>query len=68
MLRSEYLKTAAQAEAASDFFYTEGDSILYVPMDTFDQLFGAEQKGTVCLEIALDRDVTKTGELLGGRI
>lgn len=63
MLRSEYLKTAAQAEAASDFFYTEGDSILYVPMDTFDQLFGAEQKGTVCLEIALDRDVTKTGEV-----
>ena len=63
MLRSEYLKTAAQAEAATDFFYTEGDSILYVPMDTFDQLFGAEQKGTVCLEIALDRDVTKTGEV-----
>ena len=61
MLRPEYLKTAAESADGLDIPYMAGDSILYVPMETFEQLLGEEPEKTICLEISLDRDVAKTG-------
>ena len=61
MLRPEYLKTAAESADGLDIPHMAGDSILYVPMETFEQLLGEEPEKTICLEISLDRDVAKTG-------
>ena len=63
MLRPEYLKTAAESADGLDIPYMAGDSILYVPMETFEHLLGEEPEKTICLEISLDRDVAKTGEI-----
>lgn len=60
MLRPEYLKTAAESADGLDIPYMARDSILYVPMETFEQLLGEEPEKTICLEISLDRDVAKT--------
>ena len=44
MLRPEYLKTAAESADGLDIPHMAGDSILYVPMETFEQLLGKNRR------------------------
>ena len=67
MLRPEYLKTAAESADGLDIPYMAGDSILYVPMETFEQLLGEEPEKTICLEISLTGMWRRQGRS-GGRI